>query len=121
MSIAKKKKERTQARKIFCSHMQRKHWNINVVQQISMELDGQARGKEHDYFLVEILFQKREQQQKSQLGATDNVSLFLHNENVKKVRRKGKEKKKKRREEMWSDTWSRVSTVAWSRLSSTPT
>ncbi len=49
---------------------------VNVVEQFVMVFDRHARAKEDHYFLFTILFQKREEKQKSLLGWYNHVALL---------------------------------------------
>ena len=51
--------------------------NINIVEELSMELNRVARAEENHYFLVLVLLQEGEQQQETLIRRHGDVSLFV--------------------------------------------
>jgi hypothetical protein len=56
--------------------MQIHYGNVNVVQQLGVELDRVAGRHEDNDLLVQILLQKREQQQEPRLRWADDIALL---------------------------------------------
>ena len=57
------------------THVYGQHWQVDVVQQLVVELDGEAGVEENHHLLLAVLLQEREQQQEALLRRTHDVAL----------------------------------------------
>ena len=59
------------------THVNGQHWQVDVVQQLVVELDGEAGVEEDHHLLLAVLLEEREQQQEALLRWTHHVALRM--------------------------------------------
>ena len=62
------------------THVNGRHRQVDVVQQLVVELDGEAGVEENHHLLLAVLLEEREQQQEALLRRANDVALMTQSD-----------------------------------------